>query len=227
MTTARTIITAALQELGVIGAGDTPDGADLNDCLKALNILADAMLTEPNYADAVTMVSAALPAATTTRTIGPSMQFNTARPIRLEQPGCYVTVSGVDYPLEVIDRAEYNAIQLKSTVSAWPIVCHYDSKSPTGTVYFWPVGACTVNLMVLEQVSQFATLTTSVTLQPGYERLFKFSLMEEMAGVYGRQLSPLQMRNAAQARRLVKRANFRVPQLNTGGRRLVGIPEIY
>ncbi len=215
-TTALAIITASLQELGVIGAGETPDGSDLQDCLTALNGLMDAYLTAPNNAYTNTIVSASLPAATQSLTIGTSQTFNCARPVRLENPGCYVRVGDVDYPLEVISQADYNAISMKTAAGAWPTVCMLDGGSPTGNVYFWPTGACTVKLLTRTSASQFASLSTAYTLPPGLGRLLKFALMEEMAGPYSRPLSQLQVRNAAQAKRMFKRANFKVPQLDMG-----------
>jgi len=225
MTTALAIITAALQELGVADVGQTPANEDMSLCLSALNVLADAWLTEPNYLYATTLVTAALPAATESRTIGVGGQFNTARPIRLEQ-GSYIQYGGLDYELEIITEAEYNALPLKA-ISAFPRKVYYSPSSPLGTVYFFPLGACTVKLNVLTQLSQFADLTTAYTLPQGYERAFKFTLLEEVAGSFSRPITALQARNAKQARRAIKRANFVVPQLTTGPGSPIGIPPIY
>lgn len=225
-TTALAIITSALEELGVIGSGETPDGADAQLCLNALNVLADAWLTEPNYAYSSALVSASLPAGTQSLTIGPSMSINTPRPVRLE-PGCYVRVGGVDYPLETVTEAEYNEIALKDLSGPWPAVCYYDGGSPTGNVFFWPTGPCTVHLNVQTQASQFATLTTAYTLPPGYQRAFKYTLVEEVSGPFSASVTAIQSRNARQARRAIKRANFSVPQLGWGEPGIVGIPPIY
>lgn len=214
MTTALTIISATLRELGVIEAGVIPDGADSANCLEALNTMADGFLAEPNLAYSTQMVSAELPSDTQSLTIGPGQQINTARPLRLET-GCFVRVGEIDYPLQVIGRTEYNSLSQKDSPSYVPVVCMYDSGSPTGNVYFWPTAACTVYLHVRSQLSQFADLITDYTLPPGYERFFKYALMEEIAGMYGKQLTQMQVRLAQQARRAVKHANFSVPQLNT------------
>lgn len=225
-TTALTIITGVLQELGVAELGQSIDSSASSLCLLALNVLADAWLTEPNYAYSATKVSAALAANTPYLTIGASQSLNCARPVRLEE-GCYITSGGVDYPLEPMTEAQYNAVELKSLNGPWPASYWYDRASPTGKVYFWPEGACTVNLVVQVQVSQFAALTTAYTLPPGYERALKFTLMEEVAGSFSRTVTPLQMRNAKQARRVIKRANLVVPQLRVGPSPAIGIPPIY
>jgi hypothetical protein len=211
MTTALSIITTALQDLGVYGAGDPIAADDSSVCLSALNALADAWLTEPNYMYATTAVSASLSEGDTALTIGASQNLNTARPIRLES--AFVTASGIDYPLQIITEAEYNAIADKTLGGGWPQVCFYDSGSPTGNVYFYPTGACTVTVNVLTQLSQFADLTTNYTLPPGYERAFKLTLPEEIAPTFRARLTPDMIRRAHQARRAIKRVNFVVPQL--------------
>lgn len=210
MTTALSIITSTLRELGVAESGQALDAEEVNVCFLALNVLADSWLTS-TYAYTSSTVSAALSDAPS-MTIGTGMQINTPRPVRLED-GCFIRVGGIDSPLRVINQAEYNAIPVKTQVGSWPAVCYYDAGSPTGNVYFFPQGACTVFLNVQLQLSQFADLNTSYTLPPGYARAFELSLTEEVATKFGRQVSPMTMRNAKEARRTVKRTNFRVPQL--------------
>jgi hypothetical protein len=225
MSTALEIITSVLEELGVADPGHSLDPSDIDVCFRALNVLADAWLVEQHYAYTRATVSASLPAATRSLTIGTAQTLSCARPVRLET-GCFVTVGDEDYALQVVSEPEYNAIQDKGMVGGWPTVCMYDTGSPTGNVYFWPTGACTVNLMVQTQASQFADISTSYTLPPGYQRAFKYTLIEEVATTFSRPVSPVQARNAMQARRLVKRANLIVPQLNVGGHAPIGIPEI-
>ena len=226
MTTALAIITAALQDVGVVAAGSLPAAEDSADCLARLNLLADAWLTEPNYAFTTTTVTATITAGTQSATIGPSMTFNCARPTRLED-GCFVRYAGLDYPLGVIGQAEYNAKTLKSLNGPWPQYVYYDTGSPTGLVYFYPAGPGTINLVVQTPVSSFATLATSVTLVPGYERAFRMTLAEDVADAYARQVTPKYARMAAMARRTIKRLNFSVPQLAMGDRDIGGFWRIY
>ena len=226
MTTALAIITGTLQDLGVVSAGSLPAAEDSADCLTRLNLIADAWLTEPNYAFTTTTVTATITAGTQSATIGPSQTFSCARPTRLEV-GCYVRYGNLDYPLEVIGQAEYNAMPLKSLNGPWPQFVHYDAGSPTGIVYFYPAGPGTINLVVQTPVSSFATLATSVTLTPGYERAFRMTLSEDVADAYGRPLSAKYVRSAAMARRAIKRVNFTVPQLTLGQPEIRGFYRIY
>lgn len=225
-TTAGNIISAALQEIGVLAAGQTTSAEDADFCFQALNLLAEAWLTEPNYAYTTNIVSATITAGTQSATIGPGMTFDTARPVRLRD-GCFVRFGTLDFPLDQINQDEYNDLALKSLNGPWPKKIYYDQGFPTGRVYFYPTGACTVNLVVEVQVASFSSLSSSITLPPGYERAFKFTLAEEVASAYVRPVSPLTSRNAHAARRNIKKANFDVPQLTFGQPDIGGFWRIY
>lgn len=228
MTTARTIITSALEELGVAGTGKTLSAEDLDIGLRRLNALIDGWRLEPGWAYTTTAVTAALPDATRSRTIGSGAQFNTARPVRIESGSFVTTSQGYDYPLAVItDESEYSGLTLKDTGGGWPRFVFYDTGSPTGNVYFWPLGACDVTLSVLTHVGSFATVNTDLTLTPGYERAMALTLAEELGPAFERTPSALTVRNAAAARRALKRANHSTPQLDVGGEPYLGIPPVY
>jgi hypothetical protein len=216
MATVLDLITDALQEIGVYGAAETVSAEDAAVCLTALNGLLDSWTIENLNLYAQTDVVAALPAATVSRTIGPSMQFNCDRPVRLEL-GCFVRVGELDYPLDVIDQVQYNEITLKTQSGGWPTCVTYDTEFPTGNVYFWPTGACEVHLNVATQIDQFTATTDTFTLPPGYRRALTLTLAEEVAPKFQVQVQAQTARKAMNARRNLKRANLVVPQLQIGG----------
>jgi hypothetical protein len=64
-------------------------------------------------------------------------------------------------------------------------------------------------------LTEFADLATNYSLVKGYKKALEYSLAEELApGI--RPLDPLIVRNAANARRAIRRTNVNVPLLNTG-----------
>lgn len=215
MTSARTIITRALDELGVGQSGQALSADDASKCLSALNGLADAWLTAPNFSYTTNYVSAALGAGVQSLTIGPGLAFNCARPVRIES--AFARVGNIDYEIRPVTEAEYLAIPLKDLNGPWPSVYYYDTGIP-GLIYFYPTGSCTVTLSVQTQLSQFANLDTDYVLPPGYMRAFSLTLAEEVAPMFATQSGPMTMRNAKAARRDIKRANFVVPQLETSVR---------
>lgn len=214
-TTALNLIEDALQELGLYGAGETVDANDSGLCLDALNNILDSWKLENLYAYTQNLTTFALAASTTSMTIGPGMQIDTARPVRIE-PGSYITVGNLDYPIEVISQEQYDAITLKTLDGPWPTVCMYQDNYPTGSVYFYPRGACTVNLLLQVPLSSFAATTTTFAMPPGYRRALALTLAEEVATKFKVAPNPITTMKARNARRLLKRANFVVPELAMG-----------
>lgn len=216
MTTANEIIAGALSKIEALGVGETPAAEDADTCLKALNALVDSWNLDPSQAYRTEQVTATLPSSTAYLTIGAAQSLSTARPIRIER-GSFVTVGGIDYPLDPVDITEYNGIALKSTSGPWPSVCAYDGGLPTGRVYFWPLGACTVSLTVRTLMTEFAGLTTSYTLPPGLKRALIHNLGIEVAPDFGATPSADLRRLAVTSRKSFMRANSRVPQLEVRG----------
>lgn len=215
MTTARTIVSNALQRLGINAAGETPSAEDAALCFELLNTMLDGWATESMFAHAQAWVVFALPANTTTRTIGPGAQVDVARPIRVEE-GSFCRFSNIDYPLTPIGAEKYGDIGLKTITGAWPAFVHYQPTVPTGTLNFWPAtsGDVTVHLNTQVIVSQFANLDQDYTLPPGVKRAIELSLVEEIAVPFGRSVPARMEKQAASARANVKRVNLRVPQLD-------------
>ena len=219
MTTATQIINEALGHLGILSAGETANADDAETCRAILNTLVDAWnlpsLTHYTSTDG----SATLTGGSTSLTIGPGQSINVTRPVRIER-GSYVTADGVDYPMDQIDEAEYNDIRIKTLGGHVPRVFFYDPGASTGTIRYYPApgASVVVHHPVLTQFTEFADLTTDYALPQGYKRAFVFNLAIEASAHFGLPPSPFVAAQAANSLRLVKRANFTVPQLDSGER---------
>lgn len=205
--------------LGIIGSADVVSGNDATVSLRVLNRMIDGWTQHPFLATHSAFISFALPANTQTRTIGPSGQVVSERPIKIEI-GAYTSMGGIDQPLTVIERDVYAGIDLKTSQGSWPSVVYYEPASPAGALYFWPLAGAsvTVNLPVRVQVSQFADLTTEYTLPDGYEAAIVPSLAEKLAPYFERAVPAEVVRSANAARQVLKRANAKVPQMDICGR---------
>jgi hypothetical protein len=216
VTTANKIIAQALGLIGVRSSADPVSGADAAIALERLNTLLDAWRVQSLFAYATQAITGALPANTATRTIGPTGDLVVdPRPMRIEAGSKY-TVGGQDYPITPITQAQYESISLKTVGGMGPDVVFYNPTLPNGVLSFYPLSGngCTLSLVALVQVSQFADLTTDYTLSPGYERALVFSLAEEVAPDFERDAPPVVVRGARNARRMIQRANHDVPQLD-------------
>lgn len=220
MTTANELISQAAGLLGIRSAADPLDGTTAAIMLDRLNTMLDAWRLSGLNAYATAKVPGTLPASTATRTIGPTGQLVVdPRPIRLED-GCKFTLGGIDYPIEFIDEGSYERIEVKAIDTLGPTHAWYNPTLPNGVVTFWPRAQADValSLVVLVQVGEFAALTTDVQFAPGYRRAIVFSLAEECATDFEREVPPSVVFSARNARRTMHRANHRLPQLQLGER---------
>jgi hypothetical protein len=216
MPTANQLIEAALQKIGILGVGDTVDADDADVCLDRLNSLLESWENDGLYGYTTKDTSFTLPANTTSRTIGTSMQINMTRPVKI-LPGCFSRLDDIDYTLMPVTEAEYNAIALKSSYSTTaPAVCFYDGGLPTGNVYFWPPAATAVevHLITPEPTTSASTLVTNLVFPPGYQRALEYNLAVEIAPDFNVEPSRFIVAAAANSKRMLRRTNSRVPQLD-------------
>lgn len=149
----------------------------------------------------------------TSYTIGESASydFNTVRPQEILD-GTFVKTSGgtTDYPLTVKTLQEYRNIANKSS-STRPWWIAYNPTYPYGTIYlFWtPDVAYELHLLSLKELSSFATLTTDVSLPPGYEDAIVYNLAVRMGPDFGKTLRQDILLLAEQGLKVIKRRNAR------------------
>lgn len=223
MTTALDLIKAAMSKNNVLAAGETPSAEDAQVMLDRLNSLMTSLESEGMFNYTTTRTTASLPANTTSLTIGPAQQIAMVRPVKILK-GSFTRVSGVDYPLTPVSEQEYNEISLKSSVgSVAPSVCFYDGGTPTGNVYFWPVASATVQVHLITPAPGGEAVDTSTTYDfpPGYRKMIENCLAVDSAADFNVQVNPQVERAAANAKRLLRRANRKIPQLDVdliGGR---------
>lgn len=221
MTTAAKIIRAALGKLGIVAPGQALSAGDVETGLAALNTILDAWKLERLYAYATATIEHAVVSETQTLTIGPGGDIDTVRPERFED-GCYYTSGGIDYELLPMTEAEFNGIAFKDVGALGPLWFEYTPNLPLGQIRFFPriSSGAGLRLVVQQRIESFATATTDYTLPAGYERALLFTLAEEVAADYEREIPPTVARNAAAARRILKRGNLVVPQLKVSERGL-------
>lgn len=214
MTAALDIINRAYSLIGFKAAGEAISGDDAEYALDALNAMVDGWNTQTNFLTDIKEVVASVTGISAS--IGVGLAFNTVRPTMISE-GCFSRLNGVDYPLTQISREEYNAIGVKAITGSFPQYFFYDADLRAPTVYFFPVpvAAVEVHLQCGQYLAEFADLSTDYLIAPGYRKALQYSLAEELApGV--KQLDPLIVRNAANARRAIRRTNVNVPLLDLG-----------
>lgn len=214
MTTALQIINRAYFMLGFKAAGEALSADDANDALDVLNSMIDSWNTQSLSIVSVNEVVANVSGVSAT--IGEGLTFNTVRPVSIAA-GAFSRMNGVDYPMTELTRDQYANITLKTVSSTFPQYFYYDGNTGTARVFFYPApaGAVEVHLPVSVYLTEFADLAIDYPLVPGYRKALEYSLAEELApGI--KDLSAMVVRQAANARRVIRRSNVDVPQLDSG-----------
>jgi len=213
MATAATMINDALKEIGVLAEGDTPTATMADDALRALNRLMEILSNEQSFAYTPNLVSLAL-TSQTSFTVGPSGATVTAdRPIGIES--AFVDRGSLTYPVRVVNNQQWDSIVYKTSTGSNTEVVWYEPTMPNGIVHVWPkCTGCTLNLRVINLVVSFSTLSTTLSMPPGYEEALIKNLAVNIHPQYpASNLSPLTIQAAKSSLKKITRNNNVIPTL--------------
>lgn len=218
METAEGCIQESLEMLGVYAPGETMTAADSSRGLTVLNDMLDSWSNESLSCFAVAQQSLTLVPGQPSYTIGTSGGANVplTRPIRLRSgPGAaYIQDNNQNiYGVDVITQAQWNLRGSRNTNSNFPDVLFYDPQFPLGILNFDPIPniGYTAYFDSFLQLSDFATLTTQVSLPPGYVLAIKANLAVALQPYFATsQLSPIVVARAADSKANIKRSNIRL-----------------
>lgn len=209
--TARTILTAALRDIRVLGAGDAMTDDDGQDALYQLNNMLDSWWLERLAVYAIRSDSGLTwTGAAQSMTVGSGGGFNITRPFRITN--VVFTFNSIDYPVKrILSRAEYDAIPYKVAQASFPDFVFYDAAYPLATIYGYPIpsAALTTAIESWQQIQSFTTLDSTISLPPGYERAIQKNVALELAPAYGPSAQPSAdlLRQAAQSKANIKNVN--------------------
>lgn len=211
------LIKRAFRLAGLLGVGQSLGGDYLADGLQELRLLVQHLRIAPAEAytktETVYQLAGASPVA-----VGPGATIDMPRPVRIERE-TFTRVGNVDHPLEVVDRARFARIRLKDTGTGWPVALWFDGSSPTGQLHLWPKSSAELHLVTIPALALFTDTTTEHDLPDGYEGYLGALLAERLVPLYEVALSDEVKRQIAEARRVIKRNNVSVPQLDVGALR--------
>lgn len=209
MPTASELINGALRLIGQLAEGETPSSETSNDALVAMNQMIDSWSIERLSVFATATQTFSWPAGVASRTIGPTGDFVGLRPIDLDPATYFKTSAGISYGVALINQEQYNAITLKTATASYPQVlwCDVDFPNNTLTVYPVPTQTLTWYFVSVAELTQPATLATTLAFPPGYLRAFRYNLACEIAPEFGVEPAPRVVRIADVSKRNLKRIN--------------------
>jgi len=209
-TTAGDQINGALRLLGVLAEGETPSAATSQDALTALNQMIDSWNTERLAVFSTQdQVFSWLP-GNISRTLGPTGNFVGNRPILLDDSTYFKDpATGISYGIKIINQQQYDGIAVKTVTSTYPQVIWINMSYPDIEMYVYPVPTKVLewHFVSVEELTQPATIATTLAFPPGYLRAFRYNLACEFAPEFGIEPSPTVSRIAMASKRNLKRIN--------------------
>ena len=212
MATAQTIINRALAPL--LESGESPTAQESSDAFTVLNQLLDSWQNDRLAIYSYQTESLAMDGSSS-YTIGPSGDLTTTRPVEIDS--AYMISGSTSLPIGIIDKQEYDAIPDKTTTSTLGKYIYYEELMPNGVIYPWPIPTTnTLYMSTRVPLTQFASLSETVSLPPGYTRALSLCLRVELLDDYNRPLSAVLARQAVMAKRSLMKANSKTIKMDTG-----------
>ncbi|MRT30815.1 hypothetical protein [Herbaspirillum sp. CAH-3] len=212
MTTVFRIIELALRDINTVGEDEQLSPSIISDALDTLNQMIAQWTTEKQYvyAQKVVMFSAN---GSGSYTIGPGGTIDIALPAKIDAASWRDGL--VDFPLQVVDSLEeWERIGVK-TLSGVPLGVFFQRLYPVGNLLVWPQAQSgQIRLVTRVGLDGYTSLTNDMMIPPEYQLAVRYSLAELMSMSLGVPISPDILRQAANARRVMKRQNTTVLKLD-------------
>jgi hypothetical protein len=225
----RDICTAALQEIGVLAAGETPSAADADLAFAVGNRMVDQWAAEKLQIHTITRTTFTI-SAVASYTVGTGATINVPRPVSMayiNEVRLIDTTPNPDMetPLQPLTDDGYAALPQKALTATRPYSWWYNPTVPTGTLYLFPIptdSGLQGAIYAQQAVQRFASLSTAVALPPGYEEMLVSNLAVRLAAIFEREVHPSLARKAAESQATVKRSNRRITDLSFPSDALIG-----
>jgi len=168
MTAVSTIIQDAFYGSTIKGQDEVIDNASMQLALRRFQRMMDSFAND-NFIvynttnDSFTMTAAVNTYLTTLLTVA-------GRPVSLDS--IFLTLSGIDYDVDLIDQQKFDAIPFKATQGI-PNQCFYNPDFPDGIFSFYPTpyAAFLCTIVSRNRITPAAmTLTSNLQLPAGYEK---------------------------------------------------------
>jgi hypothetical protein len=140
MSTGRSIITAALRKLNAASANSAPSADEIDSGLTSLNVLIDSKSNSLLNIHTITPHTFPLSAGQYIYDLGPTGDWTTERPMRMEKAKLMTSPGRLPYPPTADFTASSLAIQPNTTVA-------FTNLSTDGTTYLWDFGDGTTSTL--------------------------------------------------------------------------------
>lgn len=192
--TAQTLINGAARAIGVLAKGETMQGEDAADFLKAMQYMLENW--SANGVRVWFVTTEDLTYSASPSTIGTGATLNTARPEKI----LAAFLDGAE--LDIVDYKKY----LRLSNNDGQGYLYYAPEYPNGKIYI--NGAGTLQLSSLKPLTDPSAVTSTVSFPPEYNDAIKWNLAVRMAPEYGKVPSDLVVNLAVSTLRAIENKNF-------------------
>lgn len=209
-TTAGDQINGALRLIGQLAEGETPSAATSADALTAMNQMLDSWSSERLSVFSTQDQTFTWTQGLRSQTLGPTGDFVGNRPVLLDDATYFRDPSNnISFGIKIINQQQYDGIAVKTVTSTYPQVLWINMDMPNVSMYIYPVPtkALEWHFISVTELTQPATLATTLVVPPGYVRAFRFNLASEIAAEFGVEPPPQVQRIAMSSKRNIKRIN--------------------
>ena len=227
MTTANDLIESAALKLGAKATGEALTADEATDCLAVLNSMLDHWATKRLLVYQIVQDSYTWASGNASRTIGAGGNLNGTRPTKIESV-FFRDSRNYDYQARILDAREgYDSISNKTVQSTLPEYVYYNPAYPLGILYAYPVPSATLTVKInhWQVLQSFASLTTDLSLPPGYRWTIEHNLAVALQPIFSIQAQPFVVSEAALSRKSLMSVNHipaesrtEVPYVLGGGR---------
>jgi hypothetical protein len=209
-TTAGDQINGALRLIGQLAEGEVPSAETSADALTAMNQMLDSWSAERLSVFSTQDQVFTWTQGYKSRTLGPTGDFVGNRPVLLDDATYFIDPSNnISFGIKIINQQQYDGIAVKTVTSTYPQVLWINMDMPNVSMYIYPVPtkALEWHFISVTELTEPATLATTLVVPPGYLRAFRFNLAAEIAAEFGIEPPPQVQRIAMSSKRNIKRIN--------------------
>lgn len=214
--TVNDLIVASLKLIGVVSKTTPPTDDETADALARLNDMVDAWAAQGTLIYRAVRSTFALTSGVPTYTLGTGGTWSIPRP----DPPSLLYAGVIDttvnpsqeLPVPILSLQEFRGLTIKAQTATRALAIYDDFAFPLSTVSVWPiptVSTLQIALYCLRPVDQFALLTDSIVVPPGYQEAMRYNLAVRLAPEFGRKLDPVVAAIATESLAIIQRANYR------------------
>ncbi len=211
-------VTLAMKLLGVLGVGEVPTGADLDDGKRVANMMLGSWSVQSLTVPYVERFATASNTSNVgTYTIGTGGDLDTPRPsgqANVVGAGLLLASSSptVEIPRSIFTYEGYEAIGIKDLTNTLWTGLLYRPTYPLGTIILWPIPTQVngIALYIQRSLSQFADKTTAVDFPEGTDGAIAYNLAVALAPLYSVEVPQTVLATANRYMAAMKRNNVQL-----------------